>query len=219
MRIARGRGRETERAGESKPQRRLSILLRAKSSRRIRTRALARPHIASYSRVRIARSLEMLVSWNAFSHALAGLRYSITAALASFASPLFSRFTFCHVQVIYERGEQATGMYFVVDGRVDLLWGPAPPPTTPVPARVASPVGPEPAVEPGAAEGAGRERGPGDAFGELALFPTMAGRFRVETAVAREWGLMHMLPVSARAGGGQMGGDKVQGILQDEGKR
>ncbi len=99
------------------------------------------------------------------------------------------------MQVIYERGDLATGMYFIVDGLINLHWGPIPPPTSTQPARATSPAGPDSTAEAEAACGDGRKRGPGDAFGELALFPKMAGRSRVETAVARKWGLMHMLPV------------------------
>ena len=84
-------------------------------------------------------------------------------------------------------------MYFIVDGRVDLHWGAVPPPgpAASQQARATS----NPAAEVEVAGGSWRERGPGDAFGELALFPKMAGQSRVATAVAREWGLMHMLPV------------------------
>ncbi len=97
------------------------------------------------------------------------------------------------MQVIYERGELATGMYFIVEGHIDLLWSTALPSAalqSTLPAE-----GPNPKVEQDRACGA-RKRGPGDIFGELALFPKLAGSSRVETAVARDWGLIHMLPVS-----------------------
>ncbi len=41
----------------------------------------------------------------------------------------------------------------------------------------------------------GRERGPGEVFGELVLFPGPLGRRRKETAVAQCWGMAHVLPV------------------------
>ena len=90
-------------------------------------------------------------------------------------------------QVIYTTGEPITGLYFLVTGRVDLLWG--------VPQHPSAMKQQDSAASAPAGDGERRERGAGDAFGELGLFPELCPGCQPETAVARDWGLAHMLPV------------------------
>ena len=103
--------------------------------------------------------------------------------------------------MLYERGEHATGLYFLVKGCVELSWGLASkvaasasesPPRSPVPGFVGG------AAAEGGARNDARLRGAGDIFGELALFPELAGELRPERALVSEMGLAYMLPVPSQ---------------------
>ena len=90
---------------------------------------------------------------------------------------------------MFEKGQLATGLFFLVSGRVILSWGDAAAAEADA-LRAVNVVGGGDHFD-----DSWRERVHGELFGELALFPELAGRFRPDTAVAMEAGLAHRLPV------------------------